>query len=140
MLLLLLLLALLHLLLGILGACLLLLGLLLHTDINVDFVFFLIRIDLLRIVHIDGQVERLVLYFIALDVGSFRGCSTVRLRRRCSNLVILHWLAHGIARCSGHVIGFFTVIEVIVANLQRIPALLREVFVLHFLSNLNYCH
>ena len=54
-----------------------LLSLLLYTDIDVDFILFLIRVDLLRIIYIYGQVKGLVLHFVALDVSSFGWGSTL---------------------------------------------------------------
>ena len=69
---LLLLLALLHLLLSTLCTCLLLLSVLTSSNVNVHLVFFLVRIDLFRIIDIDSQIEGLVLHFITLNIcGGF---------------------------------------------------------------------
>lgn len=64
-----------------LGGCLsLLLGRrgVLDVHIYVDLIFFFIRLDFLRVIHVDRQIERLVLnsfapHVILLGHGSWRG-------------------------------------------------------------------
>ena len=62
--------ALLHLLLHLLLASLLLLllSLRLNVDVDVNFVFFLIRVDLLGVIDIDCKIERLVFNFVTFHI------------------------------------------------------------------------
>ena len=78
---LLLLLALLHLLLGVLRTRLLLLSVLPGSNVNIDFIFFLVRVDLLRIIHVDGEVEWLVLHLVPLYIRSGLGRLIASLSR-----------------------------------------------------------
>ena len=93
-----------------------------HVDINL--IFFLLRVNLLAIVNINCKIKRLVVHLRAFNIGWFGlGAGAGGLCRRGN--VLLHWLAHGIAGSRWHFISLLLAIE-IVAELQCFAALLGE--------------
>ena len=98
---------------------------LLVVHVDIDFVFFLIRVDFFAVVDIDGEVERLVLHFVALHVRCLglarRVLRLVRLRD-----VSFHGLTHCIVGSGWHRVSLLLAVEVFVANLERFASLLRE--------------
>ena len=118
------------------GLLLLLLSLCLRVNVLIHFVFFLIRVDLLRVINIDSEVEGCVLDFSSLD---FCCLSYGFWNLSRSSNVSFHWLTHGIV-CSRHSLCLIFTIKII-TDFERFSTLFGVAifFTIHFfVSNLNY--
>lgn len=113
---------------GLSGRLLLLLSWLLLSEVDVYLILFLFGVDLLGIVDIYGQVERLVLNFFSFDggtawgrgLGSLRGVGLLGAGRDAVGGLLL-----GLA----HVLALIGVVEVVVAEIERISTLLGKAII-----------